>query len=71
MRRKRSPSASLEREVIVSVIILYLLITVTMLGIHYLQPSGTTTETSSQSPSHSSFRADEFRDGSDRPAQPH
>ena len=35
MRQKPSPSASLEREVIVSVVILYLLITAAMLAIHY------------------------------------
>lgn len=54
MHGKRTPSASLERQVIVSVIVLYLLITLAMLGIHYLQPAGTETETSSSSPSHSS-----------------
>lgn len=49
---KRSPSATLEREVIVSVMVLYLLITLTMLVIHYAQPSGTKTQSSSPSPSH-------------------
>lgn len=41
MRAKFSPSASLEREVIVAVIVLYLLITVAMLAIHYMRPAGT------------------------------
>jgi hypothetical protein len=45
-------SSNLEREVIVAVIILYALICATMLSIHYLQPAGQETKTSSTSPSH-------------------
>ncbi len=52
MRKRRNSSADLEREVILSVIILYVLICVAMIGIHYLQPGGTATVTSSSSPSH-------------------
>jgi hypothetical protein len=52
MRKQRTPSASLEREVIVAVVALYLLLSGAMLGIHYLQPAGIETETSSTSPSH-------------------
>lgn len=52
MRKSRNPSANLEREVIVAVIILYLIICAAMLGIHYWQPGGAETETSSTSPAH-------------------
>ena len=52
--RKRN-SSTLEREVIVAVIILYALICATMLSIHYLQPAGQETKTSSTSPSHERF----------------
>lgn len=52
MRKRRNASADLEREVILSVIILYVLICAAMIGIHYLQPGGTATSTSSSSPSH-------------------
>ena len=48
-------SSTLEREVIVAVIILYALICATMLSIHYLQPAGQETKTSSTSPSHERF----------------
>lgn len=51
-RQHRHPSANLEREVIVSVIILYVIICAAMLGIHY-SFSGEETKTSSTSPSHS------------------
>lgn len=52
MRKRRNSSADLEREVILSVIILYVLICAAMIGIHYAQPGGTATVTSSSSPSH-------------------
>jgi hypothetical protein len=48
-------SSNLEREVIVAVVILYALICATMLSIHYLQPAGQETKTSSTSPSHQQF----------------
>lgn len=51
MRKPRDPSANLEREVIVAVIVLYLLICTAMLAIHYLEPGGPETKTSSMSPS--------------------
>jgi hypothetical protein len=56
MKRKAS---NLEREVINAVMILYALICIAMLAIHYLQPAGQETETSSTSPSHESLRAGE------------
>ena len=59
MRKPRTASASLEREVIVAVVALYLLLSGAMLGIHYLQPAGTETETSSMSPSHEAFSTQE------------
>jgi hypothetical protein len=43
---------SLENEVIVSVVVLYLLIATVMLLVHLLQPAGQETVTSSMSPSH-------------------
>lgn len=52
MRKRRNSSADLEREVILSVIILYVLICAAMIGIHYAQPGGVATVTSSSSPSH-------------------
>jgi len=51
MRKPRSPSASLEREVIVSVVVLYVFICAAMLTIHY-SFAGQETRTSSTSPSH-------------------
>jgi hypothetical protein len=44
---------SLEREIIVAVVVLYLMITGVMVTVHYLQPLGQETATSSRSPSHS------------------
>jgi len=44
---------SLEREIILAVIVLYLMITGVMVMVHYIQPSGQETATSSRSPSHS------------------
>jgi hypothetical protein len=43
---------SLENEVIVAVVVLYLLIATVMLLVHLLQPAGQETVTSSMSPSH-------------------
>ncbi len=55
----RKPTAgvpsSLEREVIAAVVILYVVLCAVMLAIHYLQPQGADTLTSSTSPSHESF----------------
>lgn len=47
--RKRK---SLENEVIVAVVVLYLVIATVMLLVHHLQPVGQETITSSTSPSH-------------------
>lgn len=59
MGKRRNSSADLEREVIVSVIILYVLICAAMIGIHYYQPGGTATVTSSSSPAHAHRRGKE------------
>ena len=56
-------SSNLEREVIVAVVILYALICATMLSIHYMQPAGQETKTSSTSPSH-----EQFYEGAKKPA---
>ena len=56
-------SSNLEREVILAVIVLYALICATMLSIHYLQPAGQETKTSSTSPSH-----EQFYEGAKKPA---
>lgn len=48
-------SSSLEREVIAAVVFLYVLVSGAMLAIHYLQPGGPDTKTSSTSPSHETF----------------
>ena len=56
-------SSTLEREVILAVIVLYALICATMLSIHYLQPAGQETKTSSTSPSH-----ERFYEGAKKPA---
>lgn len=58
MKRKAS---NLEREVINAVMILYALICIAMLAIHYLQPAGQATETSSTSPAHETLRAGEAK----------
>ena len=44
---------SLEREIIIAVVVLYLMITGVMVTVHYIQPSGQQTKSSSSSPSHS------------------
>ncbi|HAI58690.1 MAG TPA: hypothetical protein DCM32_02270 [Xanthomonadaceae bacterium] len=54
--RTRRPlrASSLENEVILAVVALYLLISGALLAIHHLQPEGTATQSSSTSPSHAS-----------------
>lgn len=51
MKKPSNPSASLEREVILAVVILYLGICAVMLGLHFVEPGGSATTTSSTSPS--------------------
>jgi hypothetical protein len=48
----RQRRRSLEREIIIAVIVLYLMITGVMVTVHYTQPAGQGTATSSMSPSH-------------------
>lgn len=48
--------SNLEREVILAVVFLYLMICALMLAIHYLQPTAQETRTSSTSPSHEQLR---------------
>jgi hypothetical protein len=52
MKDKKRNHSSLEREVITAVTILYLLIMGALLAIHYMQPAGQETTTSSPSPTH-------------------
>lgn len=47
------PSRSLENEVILAVVVLYLLLAIVMTVVHYIQPAEQVTVTSSTSPSHS------------------
>lgn len=56
-KRERAPirKSSLENEIILSVVILYVLISAALLLIHYLQPPGVATVTSSTSPAHEHF----------------
>jgi hypothetical protein len=63
MARQTRRPPSLEREVIGAVVILYLAICSSMLAIHYLQPAGRQTRTSSTSPSHDYLRADDVAGG--------
>lgn len=49
-------TSNLEREVILAVVFLYLMICTIMLSIHYLQPGGQETKSSSTSPSHEQLR---------------
>lgn len=58
MARKAKSGGSLETEVIAAVVILYLVICGVMLGIHWMQPPGQETVTSSSSPSHAHFKSD-------------
>jgi hypothetical protein len=51
---------SLENEVILAVILLYLLIAVVMIGVHYMQAFRQKTASSSSSISHTSFRNPEL-----------
>jgi hypothetical protein len=51
----KNETPPLEREVIFSTVILYLLICGALIAVHYLQPSGQETVTSSSSPSHQEF----------------
>ena len=54
---KKTPlRRSLENEVIVAVILLYLLLAVVMTAVHYIQPDGQETMTSSPSPSHAELK---------------
>ncbi len=50
--RRARPHYSLENEIIIAVIVLYLLIATVMVFTHYSQPAGQETATSSMSPSH-------------------
>jgi len=55
MIEKKKPNSarrSLENEIIIAVIILYVLISSIMVIVHYSQPSEVVTKTSSTSPSH-------------------
>lgn len=56
-RSWKRKASNLEREVINAVMILYALICIVMLAIHYWQPGGQETTTSSTSPSHESLRS--------------
>jgi len=49
---ERPSRRSLENEIIVAVVVLYLLIAIAMVTVHYMQPAGQETTTSSTSPSH-------------------
>ncbi|MGH8762677.1 MAG: hypothetical protein ACREUR_05525 [Nitrosospira sp.] len=46
------PNRSLENEVILAVVVLYLLLAIVMTVVHYIQPAEQETVTSSTSPSH-------------------
>ena len=48
----RNTNRSLENEVVLAVIVLYLLLAIVMTVVHYIQPSEQETVTSSMSPSH-------------------
>jgi hypothetical protein len=50
--RPQSSNRGLENEVILAVIVLYLLLAIVMTVVHYIQPPGQETVTSSMSPSH-------------------
>ena len=55
MIEKKKPNSarrSLENEIIIAVIILYVLISSVMVIVHYSQPAKVVTKTSSTSPSH-------------------
>jgi len=46
---------SLENEVILAVVLLYVLLSTSLLIVHYAQPDDVITQTSSPSPSHENF----------------
>lgn len=52
-KHKHQHRPSLENEIITAVVILYLFIAAVMVTMHYIQPSGQETVTSSTSPAHS------------------
>jgi hypothetical protein len=54
---QKRKASNLEREVINAVMILYAIISITMLAMHYLQPAGQDTGTSSTSPAHENLRS--------------
>lgn len=54
-KKKPRKKSSMENEIIMAVVILYLLIALSMLAIHHIQPEGQQTVTSSTSPSHEGF----------------
>ena len=59
MGKNHPPSRnSLENEVIVAVIALYLLLAIVMSVVHYTQPSEQETATSSTSPSHTTQKSE-------------
>ena len=51
----------LENEIIVAVVILYVIISLALVAVHFLQPEGQETKTSSPSPSHGDFRSDDAK----------
>ena len=51
----------LENEIIVAVVILYVIISLALVAVHFLQPEGQETKTSSPSPSHVDFRSDDAK----------
>jgi hypothetical protein len=53
VEKKTQRRRSLENEIIMAVMILYMLIAFVMVLVHYIQPSGRETTTSSTSPAHS------------------
>lgn len=53
--RPQIKKSQLENEVILAVVILYVLLSAVLLGIHHFQPKDTETQTSSTSPSHGDF----------------
>jgi hypothetical protein len=63
MKTGKKPQ-SLEKEVIMAVIFLYLILCGALLGIHYFQPLSRITQTSSSSPSHEHFSANAKSDKS-------
>lgn len=60
MKRERAPikKSRLENEVIIAVVMLYVLLSAAMLGIHHVQPDDVATVTSSTSPAHDRPAAD-------------